>query len=263
MKSNEKQIKGQSGENLPIISKEIEVQRNSMRLYVYLVSISQFNGKDKPRTFSHKNFSVNKIKEILHMHPKTIKKYWKLLEDNKLIKYEGPAIYANDEDEWGKEFMKRKKDGATYYTIPKKSPYRIMPRETLDKIQYEFLVSERELKIYLLLAEMQERFCYMSSQDREFTIADIRGLLKLSKDRTNNRTIIDGLRWLKELNLIDYDLRVETTNLGTKLSIFELKNVNYYTDGGTAAQYLNTEGEKLSEEIKNDMLNKNVVIIFE
>jgi len=68
------------------------------------------------------------------MHPKTIKKYWKLLEDNKLIKYEGPAIYANDEDEWGKEFMKRKKDGATYYTIPKKSPYRIMPRETLDKI---------------------------------------------------------------------------------------------------------------------------------
>ena len=238
-----------------------EIAFNSMHLYFLLQHFS--HKREEDLFFLQSEINVNKIKETLHMHPKTIKKYWKLLEDNKLIKYEGPAIYANDEDEWGKEFMKRKKDGATYYTIPKKSPYRIMPRETLDKIQYEFLVSERELKIYLLLAEMQERFCYMNSQDREFTIADIRGLLKLSKDRTNNRTIIDGLRWLKELNLIDYDLRIETTNLGTKLSIFELKNVNYYTDGGTAAQYLNTEGEKLSEEIKSDMLNKNVVIIFE
>lgn len=75
MKNNQAQLK-KTGENLPIISDNKEVQRNSMRLYVYLVSISKFNGKNKPRVFSHKDFSVNKIKELLHMHPNTIKKYW-------------------------------------------------------------------------------------------------------------------------------------------------------------------------------------------
>lgn len=102
-----------------------------MRLYVYLISISRFNGINKPRVFSHKDFTVNKIKEMLHMHPNTIKKYWQLLELNGLIKYEGPARY---EETWNKQFMARKKDGATYYSIPKSTPYRIMPRETLNKI---------------------------------------------------------------------------------------------------------------------------------
>jgi transcription initiation factor IIE alpha subunit len=120
-----------------------------MRLYIYLISISHFNGKDKPRVFSHRDFTINKIKEMLHMHPTTIKKYWALLEENGLIKYEGPRHY---EENWGKEFMARKKDGTTYYTIKKGTPYRIMPKETLDKIQYEYLVSELELKLYLLLA---------------------------------------------------------------------------------------------------------------
>ena len=79
MKNNEKQLK-KVGENLPVISDKIEVQRNSMRLYIYLISISHFNGKDKPRVFSHRDFTINKIKEMLHMHPTTIKKYWELLE---------------------------------------------------------------------------------------------------------------------------------------------------------------------------------------
>ena len=139
MKNNEKQLK-KTGENLPVVSDEIEVQRNSMRLYVYLISISHFNGANKSRVFSHKDFTVNKIKEMLHMHPNTIKKYWQLLEINGLIKYEGPAMSVDDD--WDKGFMKRKKDGATYYSIPKATPYRIMPRETLDKIQYDYLVDE-------------------------------------------------------------------------------------------------------------------------
>lgn len=259
MRNNEKQLKS-TGVNLPIISDEIEVQRNSMRLYVYLVSISSFNGKNKPRVFSHKDFTVNKIKEMLHMHPNTIKKYWGLLEQHGLIKYEGPRHLDLT---WDKEFMQRKKDGATYYTIPKSTPYRIMPRETLNRIQYDFAVSEQELKLYLLLAEMQERFCYMNSCDRVFTIADLRGLLKLSKDRDNNRAIINGLIWLKKLDLIDYTITIETTNLDTKVSVFELKSVNYYTNGGEAVRYLNTEGQKISEDLKNDLLNNQIVEFFE
>lgn len=259
MKNNEKQLK-KVGENLPIISEDVEVQRNSMRLYVYLVSISTFNGKNKPRILSQKAFTVNKIKETLHMHPTTIKKYWELLEKNGLIKYEGPA---KPELPWVEAFMSRKKDGATYYTIPKRNPYRIMPRETLDKIQYYYLVSERELKLYLLLAEMQERFCYMDSADRAFTIADLRGLLKLAKHDDTKKSIINGLIWLQKLNLIDYDIVEEDTNLGTKLSVFYLKNVNYYTNGGEAVKYLNSDEEKISEKLKESLLKESVIEIFE
>lgn len=260
MKNNQKQLK-KMGENLPIISDDIEVQRNSMRLYVYLVSISNFNGKDKPRILSQKSFTVNKIKEILHMHPNTIKKYWELLERNGLIKYEGPS--PDPTISWGTAFMNRKKDGATYYTIPKRSPYRIMPRETLDKIQYHYLVNELELKLYLLLAEMQERFCYMNSVDRSFTIADLRGLLKMAKHNDTKKSIINGLIWLQKLSLIEYEITEEKTNLGTKLTVFHLKNVNYYTNGGEAIKYLNSEQEKISEELKESLLKERVVVIFE
>ena len=259
MKNNQAQLK-KTGENLPIISDNKEVQRNSMRLYVYLVSISKFNGRNKPRVFSHKDFTVNKIKELLHMHPNTIKKYWGLLEQHGLIKYEGKQVRTLP---WEQEFKERKKDGATYYSIPKPSPYRIMPRETLDKIQYYYAVSELELKLYLMLAEMQERFCYFQSCDRCFTIADLRGLLQLSKDASNNKAIIAGLMWLKKLNLIEYNITVETTNLGVKMSVFELKAVNYYTNGGELAEYLHTEGSKISDELKSLLLSSSVVTIFE
>lgn len=260
MKNNEKQLK-KMGENLPVISDKVEVQRNSMRLYIYLISISHFNGVNQPRLLSHKDFTVNKIKEILHMHPNTIKKYWHLLELNGLIKYEGPAGDPNLD--WDKNFSLRKKDTSTYYTIKKSTPYRIMPKETLDKIQYHYLVTETELKLYLLLAEMQERFCFMKSCDRIFTIKDLRDLLKLTKDVHNNRAIINGLMWLQKLGLIDYDVYIETSNLGTKVSVFELKAVNYYTTGGEASAYLGTEGAKISEEVKDSLLKEDVVEIFE
>lgn len=260
MKNNEKQLK-KVGENLPVISDKIEVQRNSMRLYIYLISISHFNGKDKPRVFSHRDFTINKIKEMLRMHPTTIKKYWALLEENGLIKYEGPRHY---EENWSKEFMARKKDGATYYTIKKGTPYRIMPKETLDKIQYEYLVSELELKLYLLLAQMQEHFCYMKSYERIFTIKDLRELLKLSKNVSNNKAIINGLIWLQKLGLIEYDISViKDTNVGTKVSLFELKAVNYYTNGGEATTYIGTEGQGISEDLKNTLLNEDGIEIFE
>ncbi len=194
------------------------------------------------------------------MHPTTIKKYWKLLEDCGLIKYEGPRRYFDD---WNEEFKLRKKDGGTYYSIPKKDPYRIMPKETLDKIQNDYLVTERELKLYLLLAEMQERFCYLKSPERVFTIADLRGLLKLKKDSDNNRSIINGLIWLKALGLIDYSIAAEENNLHQPISIFTLIAVNYYTTGGEAAKYLNSEEERISPEFKEDLLNNSVITIFE
>jgi hypothetical protein len=42
----------------------------------------------------------------------------------------------------------------------------------------------------------------MSTPERIFTIADLRVLLGLSKDISNNKSIANSLFWLEKLNLI-------------------------------------------------------------
>lgn len=259
MQNNLKQVKN---DGLPVVSENEQVQKNSMRLYVYLISISTFQGKDRPRTFTQRDFTINKIHTLLEMHAKTVQKYWKLLEDNGLIKYEGPSSRAETQTEWDKAFMERKKNKTSFYTIPKTPHgyiYRIMPRETLEKIQNEFAVSELELKLYLLLANMQEHFCYMSSPERIFNLSDLRELLKLSKKVENNKAILMGLLWLEKLNLIEYKVFYEENNLGEQCACFNLIAVNYYTDGGEIARHLNSKDGKLSNEIKAKILEENLV----
>lgn len=154
MKNNSQQLKKKSGgENLPVVSEKKEIQRNSMRLYIHLLSISSFGGADKPRILMQRDVSPTKISNLLHMKQETIKKYWRLLEEHRLLIYKG---VEDPKFTWGKMFQIRNKDKNAYYQIPKKTPYRIMPKETLLKIQNEYQVSEEELKMYLRLAEMQE-----------------------------------------------------------------------------------------------------------
>lgn len=259
MKNNEKQVKDKQGENLPIVSENEQVQRNSMRLYVYLVSISRFQGRNMPRFFTQKDFSVNKISNTINMHEATIKKYWKLLEDNGLIKYEGQKIFAEDQKDWDKEFMKRKKNQNGCYSIPKKQQYRIIPRETIEKMQKDFLIKEEELKLYLLLANMQEHFCYMNEPEREFTVQDLRDLLKVKKDKKVNKNIIQALQWLQSLQLIDYKIRKEVNNLGEKTTYFELISVNYYTNGGNAYAILSSNDTKMHPKLKEEILNEQLI----
>ena len=64
---------------------------------------------------------------------------------------------------------------------------------------------------------------------------------------------------IKEIQILKYANII----LGTKMSVFRLNGVNYYTNGGEAAKYLNVEGEKISEKLKNDLLNNNVIVIFD
>lgn len=263
MQNNEKQIKNIPGENLPVISEDEQIQKNSMKLYVYLVSISRFEGRNKPRAFSQKDFSINKIHTITGLHDTTIKKYWRILEDNGLVVYQGPKIYATEQKEWEAKFMERKKNKSGFYLLPKREPYRIIPRETVEKLRDKSLeVSEQEVKLYFLLANMQEHFCYLKSIDREFTIADLRILLGLKKEDKNNKSIFQSLHWLKELQLIDYEIRKESNNLGGKDTFFELKQVNYYTDGGNARQILENNKEKLPAAVKQAILDE-VLISFE
>lgn len=261
MKNNENQVKS---DGLPVVSENEQVQKNSMRLYIYLVSISQFQGRNQPRVFTQRDFTINGIHTLLGLHEKTIKKYWRLLEENSLIKYEGPRDMQLELVDWDKAFMHRKKNKAGFYTIPK-SPkgyiYRIMPRETIDKIQKEFLINETELKLYLLLANMQEHFCYMKPPERIFTITDLRHLLKLTKQNQTNKTIAMGLIWLKKLKLIEYSIERKKNNLGTECAIFHLEAVNYYTNGGEIMDYIDQDYSVLSEGVKNSILTENLVKI--
>lgn len=67
------------------------------------------------------------------MDYKTIKKYWKVLEESGLVKYHGPA--AEYGQSWDEAFMKRKKYTMGYYELSKeRTQYRIIPKETVDKI---------------------------------------------------------------------------------------------------------------------------------
>lgn len=230
-----------------------------MRLYVYLVSISKFQGKEKPRFFTQKDFTVGKIHTVLGMHDRTIRKYWRILEESGMIKYEGTKIYAEDQKEWNKAFAARKKISTGVYTINKGQKYRIIPRETLDKIQKDLLVTEEELKVYLLLANMQEHFCYMKTEPL-FTVADLRELLKLSKKKENNKNILMALFWLSKIGLIEYEMQDDVNNLGEPVYCICLKRVNYYTNGGEAGKALqSSEDQKMTEELKQTILSVELV----
>lgn len=231
------------------------ISNNSMHLFYYLLNNSHKAENDY--FFIQKDFTINKIKEKLHIHPNTIKKYWELLELHGLVRYEGPR---HNKDTWNEEFVARKKDGITYYSILKPVPYQTIPRETLNKIQYDYIITEQELKLYLLLAEMQEHFCFLKQEERLFTLADLRELLQVSKKVENNKKIIEGLHWLKSLNLIKYDIVNIENNLKTTNYGFNLISVNYYTDGGEIAKILSTQSEtRLSQEIKQAVLKEQLV----
>ncbi len=116
-----------------------------------------------------------------------------------------------------------------------------------------------ELKLYLLLANMQEVFCYMKSPERVFNLSDLRELLKLTKSQSNNKAILMGLLWLEKLKLVEYETFYEMNNLGEQSACFNLISVNYYTDGGEICKHLTENEGKLSEEIKNRILGENLI----
>ncbi len=256
MQNNEKQLKGIPGENLPVVSDNEQVQKNSMRLYIYLINLSHFCGKNKPREFSQRDFTVNNIHEALGMHQSTIKKYWKILEDNGLIKYEGSQVFSQNQKDWDKYFTERKKNKAGFYTIPKREPYRIIPRETINKMQNQLEVSEIELKLYLLLANMQEHFCFMGTTDRSFTLADLRELLKMSKQVKNNKEIYLALLWLKEIGAIDFSYKEENCNTGDNFKVFTLNNVAYYLKSSIVKEILENRKERINKELKDSIINR-------
>lgn len=137
--------------SLPIVSKEEQVSSHSMRLYTYLVLISQLDcsnatfRKEGRRQFKQKDFTLNSIKTNIGMDPKTTKKYWEKLEEEGLIIYEGKEETHTEDGrliDWPTRFMARKKNKNGYYSIKKPIKFRRIPKETVDKILKQYEVSE-------------------------------------------------------------------------------------------------------------------------
>ena len=262
MQSNQKQLLKNKGENLPIVSEDKKVQVNSMRLYTYLVCLSRFTGTNQPRRFSQKDFNLNQIRTVLRMDYKTIKKYWRLLEETGLVKYNGKKDLNLD---WDKNFMERKKYSLGYYELSKEnSKYRIIPRETLDKIRTQFLVNENELKLYLFLANLQEQALHMGYSECPFTLREIRELMGLSKEAKNNKNLYLNLVWLMKLNLVKCRVdKKKNGNFNEEITYFVLEKVNYYTDGGALAHILDENNQVLPDNIKNAILNDTPLVSFD
>lgn len=112
---------------------------------------------------------------------------------------------------------------------------------------------------------MQERFCYLSSPERNFTIADLRDLLHYTNQDKINKELLSCLIWLRELGLIEYEIiGIQRTNLGDNISVFNLISVNYYTNGGDIAKALEAADiSVVSESIKKDILQSKQIVIFD
>lgn len=103
----------------------------------------------------------------------------------------------------------------------------------------------------------------METDERIFSIADLRELLGLKKDYKITIEILKNLTWLKELQLIDYKITKAKSNLGTTANVFELIDVNYYTNGGMIGQMLESSIEVLTDEIKERIVNEQLVVFEE
>ena len=232
-----------------------------MRLYTYLVCLSRFAGKNQPRIFSQSDFNLNQIRAALKMDYRTIKKYWRILEETKLVKYNGKK---DDTSDWEEDFMNRKKYSLGYYELSKEnSKYRIIPRETLDKIRTQFLVDEYELKLYLFLANLQEQALFMGYTECPFTIKEAKDLMGLKNANRTNKKIYLNLIWLMKLNLIKFRVeKKKNKNFNEEITYFVIEKVNYYTDGGEIASILNETHEVIPEDVKNAMLNEVPMVDF-
>lgn len=278
MQENSKAVEKGS---LPVCSKEDKVKENCMRLYIYLLSISKLDcatnesRKAGRRQFQQKDFSINKIHTDIGLDAKTIKKYWKQLEDDNLIRYEGQEDFVpyienggdlDDKErskiltkQWETNFMKRKSNKNGYYSFTKPSKYRIIPKETIDKLLYKFEVSEMELKIYLLLGNLQEYCIYSGESHYDFNYADMIELLGLKNEKKNRLAILKSLVWLKEIKLIDFEIKEKKNgNFNQTVAYFHLNGVNFYTNYDKKVEQIADETGVLPQELKDNIINNSI-----
>lgn len=233
MQSN-KNVKG-----LPVISEQEKIQQRSLKVYIYLVCMSQmvdnpFNGGSPRRVFQQKDVNLAKMGRILKMDERTIKKYWESLEKDRLIVFNarGARWEENEAKSFNERWKDRRKHGETYYHIDVSNGwlFRKIPKETLVELNTEYQASELTIKIYLTLVNLQERCIINGQREVAFTYQDLQRILGYGQETATNRRMERSLLQLQSLGLIKIKIGERTTDNGWKIPVFILKQVNWYID---------------------------------
>lgn len=233
MQSN-RNVKG-----LPVISEQERIRQRSLKVYIYLVCISQmvdnpFNGGSPRRVFQQKDVNLSKMAKVLKMDERTIKKYWEALEADRLVIFnaKGSRWEEDDSKTFVERWKERRKHGETYYHIDTSGGwlFRKLPRETLIELNTEYQASELTIKIYLTLVNLQEKCIINNQKEVIFTYQDLQKILGYSSEDSTNRKMEKSLLQLQSLGLIQIKVGERTVNNGWKIPVFILKQVNWYID---------------------------------
>ena len=152
--------------------------------------------------------------------------------------------------------MMRKKFPEGYYHIDKPEKFRKIPKETVTKILNEYLVSELELKIYLLLGNIQEYYYNKDEvQSIQITYKDLIVLLGMKNEKINRISIRKALVWLKEIGLIIFDYgKKKAGNFNFEIECINLLQVNFYIN----TPLDDSNYELLSQEDKEEIIKMNL-----
>lgn len=263
MQSN-KEVRGAA-----IFSEKEHVRDQSLRVYTYLVCRSHSRnyiqeGGDKTRIFQQKDITLSKMKMVLGMDERTIKKYWRMLEESKIIKFQAEwnnakeelfnlkqnflekkgikAEYADvlieieklkpaDKDKlFIEEWKLRNKHKDCYYEIPLPQYYRKVPEKTLIFLNEILGLNELTLKIYITMISLQEETLSRGWGYWKFTYSDICQVLDYTPHMDTIKRIQGALVQLEGLKLIEYDIKTEKNSKGATQTFLLLRNVNFYLE---------------------------------
>lgn len=124
-------------------------------------------------------------------------------------------------------------------------------------------MTEDELKLYLLLANLQERTLYYKQNCSQMTLKDLCDLRKLKIRDENKKKLILELLWLRTIGLIDYEVIKIKNNFNEDTTVINLKDVYYYTNGGELGNLLEQEATVITDKIKTEILDSKNIINFE
>lgn len=246
-----------------IFSDEKRIRQQSLKVYTYLVCKSRSRNTvqemgDTTRVFQQKDIVLTKMRKALEMDERTIKKYWRLLEEEGLIRFKPIWTNANEElktvalqtikkDEitpfttltitekekvFNAQWKIRNKHKDSYYEIPRPRFYRKVPEKTLSFLNEMMGASELVMKVYIILINLQEEAFQMGKNYyyTRFTYADLCKILNFTLHSTTIKRLEAAIIMLKKLGLINLELINEKDQQGGTRTYLCLKNVSFYLE---------------------------------
>lgn len=256
-------------EGAAIFSEKKHVRDQSLRVYTYLVCRSYSRnfmqeGGDRTRIFQQRDIKLSQMKTTLGMDERTIKKYWRLLEESRFLRFQPEWKNAQEElFNLKKDFLEKKgikaeyttvlteieklksadkdklfieewklrnKHKDCYYEIPCPHYYRKIPEKTLIFLNEILGLNELTLKVYITMISLQEEAFCNNKVYKRFTYSDICQVLNYTPHMDIIKRIQGALVQLEGLKLIEYDTKTEKNSKGATQTFLLLRNVSFYLE---------------------------------